>query len=81
MTPWIAIQILCHELPDSLKCIGTLILFPFLTVVLIFVFIGLFFLYPVFRNYYHHGIYDGMEKMITGAAKCFIVLVKNILTC
>ena len=35
-------------------------------------------MYPIFRNYYHHGIYDNLEKQTLGMVKCYLGCVRGI---
>ena len=79
-TPCIALHIICHETPEPCKCCA-LIFLPFLTVFLILVFTFLMLMYPIFRNYYHHGIYDHLEKTILGGVKCYLESVKGLMSC
>ena len=70
-TPMIALHIICNETPDPCKLCAC-IFFPFVTVFLILIFTFLMLMYPIFRNYYHHGIYDHLEKTILGGTKCYL---------
>ena len=78
-TPCIALHIICHETPEPCKCCA-LIFLPFLTVFLMVLFTFLMLMYPIFRNYYHHGIYDHLEKTILGGVKCYLGTMKGLIS-
>ena len=77
-TPLVACHIACVEVPPELRLCAC-IFYPLIVVFLIFLFSFLMVMYPVFRNYYHHGIYDELERSILGMSKCYLGCVKGII--
>ena len=58
ISPLIILAIGCHS-EGGQKCLVILFL-PLLTALLIMILLVMFFGYPFFRNFYHHGLYDGL---------------------
>ena len=78
-TPCIALHIVCAQVPPELR-LCALIFYPLVLVFLILLFLVLMVMYPFFRNFYHHGIYDQLERSILGMSKCYLGCVKGIIS-
>lgn len=71
MSPVIACLILsegCKECP----CILKILLYPFMIAMVVFFIIIAFLFYPILRNTYHHGVYDGMESFLNKLVSIFL---------
>lgn len=75
---FLACHIVCAEVPPALRLFA-LIFYPLIVVFLILLLSVLMVMYCVFRNYYHHGIYDDLEKSLLGTSKYYLIGVKGIL--
>lgn len=57
-----------------------LIFLPVLAALLAFFLLLIMILFPVMRNLYHHGIYDGVENVINELVLCYLGMASKILS-
>ena len=77
VTPFIGLHIICHECPTIVKVFWCIFL-PLLTVFLILIGTILMLTYPIFRNFYPHGVYDSLENSILEFVGCYLGAMKGI---
>ena len=66
------------------KCcwrIVIVLLYPVLSCLSAIVFIIAVLLYPCYRNRDHHGVYDSLDKIVSGVAVCYLKGVSCLLGC
>ena len=75
-SPLIMMVIICQiECPGRLLA---LLFAPLLIVLMVLMIVVGSLLYPVLRNTYHHGIYDGLDTFVFNAAVCYLRVVNLI---
>ena len=75
ISPLIVLGLIC-QIPNFGLRILVLVFFPVLTALLIGFLVIMAAFYPIFRNYYHHGIYDGVENYVSFCALHYLKVVK-----
>ena len=77
LIPYVTIHVLCTELPYAARFFF-IIFIPILVFSYFCMFTTLYAVYPLFRRYYHHGLYDGLEKILLKETICYLSMVKAI---
>ena len=78
LSPIIALLLICSAQDPGTRC-TLILLYPFILALLILLLITIFTFYPVMRNFYHHGIYDGMDTAVINVSICYLGFAAAIL--
>ena len=77
ISPLIILALVC-QIPDFFLRLLGIVFIPMFTVLLIGLLVIMALLYPIMRNYYHHGVYDGLENYVSFCALLYLKVVKWI---